>query len=69
MKRRPATSLATYDINLLGAWYDALGKDTIIILYALSFLLVGTTPHLVIFVQDFEQCDPVIIQDVFYICR
>ncbi|KZT04882.1 uncharacterized protein LAESUDRAFT_813778 [Laetiporus sulphureus 93-53] len=52
MKRRPATSLATYDINLLGAWYDAL----------------GTTPHLVIVLHDFEQYDPVVMQDVFYIC-
>jgi len=29
----------------------------------------GTPPQLVVLLHDFEQFDPVVIQDLFYICR
>ncbi|KAI0922909.1 hypothetical protein AcW1_002571 [Taiwanofungus camphoratus] len=52
LKRKPTASLANYDLNLLEAWYDVLGHR----------------PKLVVFLHDFEQFDPGIVQDVFYIC-
>ncbi|OBZ66967.1 Origin recognition complex subunit 3 [Grifola frondosa] len=35
VKRKPTTSLANYDINLLRAWYDALGQYTLSCMRAL----------------------------------
>ncbi|KAH9942072.1 hypothetical protein B0H21DRAFT_751611 [Amylocystis lapponica] len=51
-KRKPTTSLANYDINLLSAWYRAQGQER----------------NLLIFLHDFEQFDPTVVQDAFYIC-
>ncbi|KZP30851.1 hypothetical protein FIBSPDRAFT_814660 [Athelia psychrophila] len=55
-KRKPSTSLAVYDIELLEAWYDAARKA------------YGDPPQLVVLLHDFEQFEPAVIQDVFYIC-
>ncbi|KIM92135.1 hypothetical protein PILCRDRAFT_810149 [Piloderma croceum F 1598] len=57
-KRKPSTSLAPYDIELLEAWYDAVRRAH----------EPGTPPQLVVLLHDFEQFDPVVIQDLFYIC-
>ncbi|KAI0342415.1 hypothetical protein BDW22DRAFT_1395357 [Trametopsis cervina] len=57
MKRKPTTSLASFDINLLKVWYKALTK------------LNDTAPQLVVVLHEFEQLDPSVIQDVFYICN
>ena len=51
-KRKP-TSLASFDINLLRAWYDA--QDV--------------KPLLTVFLHEFEKFDVSVVQDVFYICR
>ncbi|KAJ7348983.1 origin recognition complex subunit 3 N-terminus-domain-containing protein [Mycena albidolilacea] len=51
-KRKPAASLAPYDLNLLQAWYDA-AEDR---------------PGLVVILHEFEQFDASIVQDMFYIC-
>ncbi|OSX58283.1 hypothetical protein POSPLADRAFT_1075993 [Postia placenta MAD-698-R-SB12] len=51
MKRRPAASLATYDISVLDAWYRSLDKK----------------PSLTIFLHDFEQFEPAVVQDVLHI--
>ncbi|KAF7965177.1 hypothetical protein HWV62_45264 [Athelia sp. TMB] len=55
-KRKPTTSLAVYDIELLEAWYDVARKA------------YGDPPQLVVLLHDFEQFEPAVIQDVFYIC-
>ncbi|KAE9397056.1 hypothetical protein BT96DRAFT_996138 [Gymnopus androsaceus JB14] len=47
-----ARSLASYDINVLKAWYIA--QDT--------------KPRLVLLLHDFEQFDPGVVQDLIYIC-
>ncbi|KZV62487.1 hypothetical protein PENSPDRAFT_642136 [Peniophora sp. CONT] len=57
IKRRPTTSLAAFDINLLVAWYTALQKHH-----------GENSPQLVVCMHDFEQFDPVIISDLFHIC-
>lgn len=51
-KRKP-TSLASFDINLLRAWYDAQEVQ----------------PRLIVFLHDFEKFDTNVVQDAFYICR
>ncbi|CCM05618.1 uncharacterized protein FIBRA_07847 [Fibroporia radiculosa] len=48
VRRRPAASLATYDINLLKAWYAALERRY----------------NLVVFMHNFEQFDSAVVQDV-----
>ncbi|KAI0088263.1 origin recognition complex subunit 3 N-terminus-domain-containing protein [Irpex rosettiformis] len=55
-KRRPATSLAMFDIVLLKTWYRALSQ------------LNPQPPQLVVVLHNFEQLDPSVMQDVFYIC-
>ncbi|KAJ7139393.1 origin recognition complex subunit 3 N-terminus-domain-containing protein [Mycena epipterygia] len=52
-RRRPAVSLAPYDLGLLQAWYDAVEDPS---------------PTLVVLLHEFEQCDANIVQDMFYIC-
>ncbi|KAF9489511.1 hypothetical protein BDN71DRAFT_1455928 [Pleurotus eryngii] len=53
-KHKASTSLANYDVQTLLAWYDAL-KDT-------------QRSQLVVVFQGFEQFDPLVVQDVCYIC-
>ncbi|TFY63732.1 hypothetical protein EVG20_g6195 [Dentipellis fragilis] len=60
VKRKPTTSLANYDIQLLGVWYDAI-RDSL-------DDDVETLPPLLVFMHEFEQFDDVVMQDVFYIC-
>ncbi|GLB39805.1 putative origin recognition complex (ORC) subunit 3 N-terminus [Lyophyllum shimeji] len=60
VKGRPATSLVNYDIEMLLAWYTAV-RDTYDIKDACK-------PKLVVLLHDFEQLDPLVIQDVFSIC-
>ncbi|KAL6306948.1 origin recognition complex subunit 3 N-terminus-domain-containing protein [Sparassis latifolia] len=50
--RRPAAALAGYDISLLEVWYASLDEKQ----------------PLVIFLHDFEQFTPAVVQDVFEIC-
>ncbi|KAJ7633699.1 origin recognition complex subunit 3 N-terminus-domain-containing protein [Mycena rosella] len=52
-RRRPAASLAPYDLGLLQAWYDAIDDPR---------------PALVVLLHEFEQFDPAVVQDMFYIC-
>ncbi|KAJ7126547.1 origin recognition complex subunit 3 N-terminus-domain-containing protein [Mycena crocata] len=52
-RRRPAASLAPYDLGVLQAWFDAADAPH---------------PNLVVLLHDFEQFDAKVIQDVFYIC-
>ncbi|KAI9057155.1 hypothetical protein FKP32DRAFT_1584688 [Trametes sanguinea] len=49
--KRTATSLANFDINLLGAWHTAL----------------PSRPTLVIFLHEFEKFDVKVVQDVMHI--
>ncbi|KIM52561.1 hypothetical protein SCLCIDRAFT_18127 [Scleroderma citrinum Foug A] len=59
VKRRSGNSLATMDLNLLQAWFDALLRTR------------GTdkdTTRLVAILHDFEQFEPSVIQDFFEIC-
>ncbi|KIJ64777.1 hypothetical protein HYDPIDRAFT_175307 [Hydnomerulius pinastri MD-312] len=59
VKRKPTTSLATIDINLLQAWFDAVcstrGSDQ-------------GSMRLVVILHDFEQFEPLVVQDLFEIC-
>ncbi|KAI0316872.1 origin recognition complex subunit 3 N-terminus-domain-containing protein [Amylostereum chailletii] len=62
VKRKPTTSLAQFDIELLKAWYDAVQsnhdpEDP----GALS-------SKLVVFMHEFEQFPPPVVQDMFHIC-
>ncbi|KAI0336000.1 hypothetical protein GY45DRAFT_1316025 [Cubamyces sp. BRFM 1775] len=51
-KRKPTTSLANFDVNLLRVWHAAQEGR----------------PGLVVFLHDFEKFDVHVVQDVFYIC-
>ncbi|KAJ3734272.1 origin recognition complex subunit 3 N-terminus-domain-containing protein, partial [Lentinula guzmanii] len=53
--RSSAKTLATYDINVLLAWYLAQEPDT-------------KPRRLILLLHDFEQFDPGVVQDMFYIC-
>ncbi|KAK7035839.1 origin recognition complex subunit 3-like protein [Favolaschia claudopus] len=64
-KRKPATSLAPYDINVLQAWYDTFAGNSD--LSDFSFLF-EPRPNLVVLLHDFEQFDTNVIQDMLYIC-
>jgi origin recognition complex subunit 3 len=76
VKRKPTTSLANYDIELLKVWYgvlrDASGKSCVCPEEARD---VDNSegpeppPQLVIFLHEFEQFDEAVIQDLFCICR
>lgn len=50
-------SLANFDINYLSAWYKAYASRQ------------ETSPTLLVVLHNFEEFDPAIMQDVFYICR
>ncbi|KAJ7451069.1 origin recognition complex subunit 3 N-terminus-domain-containing protein [Mycena latifolia] len=52
-RRRPAASLAPYDLGLLQAWYDAVDDPR---------------PTLIVLLHEFEQFDASVVQDMFYIC-
>ncbi|PFH50833.1 hypothetical protein AMATHDRAFT_3570 [Amanita thiersii Skay4041] len=54
VKRKPTTSVANFDIEMLVAWYDALCH--------VSENKIG--PLLVIVLHDFEQFDPTVVQDL-----
>ncbi|KAK7024009.1 origin recognition complex subunit 3-like protein [Favolaschia claudopus] len=64
-KRKPATSLAAYDINVLQAWFDTFAGNSD--LSDFSFLF-EPRPNLVVLLHDFEQFDTSVIQDMLYIC-
>ncbi|KAJ3999485.1 origin recognition complex subunit 3 N-terminus-domain-containing protein [Lentinula boryana] len=53
--RSSAKTLATYDISVLLAWYLAQEPDT-------------KPRRLILLLHDFEQFDPGVVQDIFYIC-
>ncbi|TCD68793.1 hypothetical protein EIP91_009807 [Steccherinum ochraceum] len=55
-KRKPTTSLATYDINLLEAWYEALLGES------------DLQYQILVVLHDFEQFSTDVMQDVFEIC-
>ena len=75
MRHKPSTSVANYDINFLIAWYKALVKSTSkkigfrIKTIFMSEELVAGALNLVIVLHDFEQFNPPVMEDVFYICR
>ncbi|KAJ3507772.1 hypothetical protein NMY22_g16828 [Coprinellus aureogranulatus] len=52
---KPTTSLATFDINYLVAWYKSLDEDE-------------RPEKLLVVLHNFEEFDPTVMQDVFYIC-
>ncbi|KAL0946224.1 hypothetical protein HGRIS_012483 [Hohenbuehelia grisea] len=55
VKRKPSSSLASYDMNTLHAWYEAMSKDR------------DKSPSLVVVFHNFEQFDPSVVQDIFHI--
>ncbi|KDQ56641.1 hypothetical protein JAAARDRAFT_36119 [Jaapia argillacea MUCL 33604] len=57
IKRKPSTSLANFDINLVEAWWRAVKNAH----------AGQIPPQLAIILHDFEQFDPSIIQDLMYI--
>ncbi|KAG7442905.1 uncharacterized protein BT62DRAFT_988551 [Guyanagaster necrorhizus] len=59
-KRKPATSLANYDINLLNAWFAAVRND--------REQRNAKVPSLVAVLHDFEQFNPSVMQDIIDIC-
>ncbi|KAJ7102598.1 origin recognition complex subunit 3 N-terminus-domain-containing protein [Mycena belliarum] len=52
-RRRPAASVAPYDLGLLQAWYDAIDIPR---------------PSLAVLLHEFEQFDANVVQDMLYIC-
>ncbi|KAK0469029.1 origin recognition complex subunit 3 N-terminus-domain-containing protein [Desarmillaria tabescens] len=59
-KRNSATSLASYDINLLDVWFTAVRND--------REKHNTKVPSLVAVLHDFEQFNPSVMQDIFDIC-
>lgn len=57
VKRKPSTSSANYDIEMLVAWYTALSKAS----------QNASDALIVVIMHDFEQFDPTVVQDIFYI--
>ncbi|KAJ3505538.1 hypothetical protein NLJ89_g7363 [Agrocybe chaxingu] len=57
VKRKPGTSVASYNILYLAAWYKSWAK-----------FVDDPQPNLVVALHDFEQFDPLVMQDVFHIC-
>jgi origin recognition complex subunit 3 len=70
-KRKPAASLAPYDLNLLQAWYDAAEGIVFLCISLPGFSIkhCSDRPGLVVVLHEFEQFDASIVQDMFYICR
>jgi len=58
VKRKTSTSLASYDIKYLAAWYKSWASKH-----------EDTRRNLVVVLYDFEQLDSFVMQDIFYICR
>ncbi|KAG6902728.1 hypothetical protein C0995_012392 [Termitomyces sp. Mi166 len=58
-KGRSGISLANYDIEILSAWYTAICNT-----YDLT---EQRQPKLIVLLHDFEQLDPLVIQDIFSI--
>lgn len=76
VKRKPTTSLANYDIELLKAWHgvlrDASGRPCVCSEDEHDADISDgpePPPQLVVFLHEFEQFDEAVIQDLFYICR
>ena len=75
VQRKPTTSLASYDIELLKVWYGVLRDSAGRLLIHLSVCRADISegpeppPQLVVFLHDFEQFDESVVQDLFYICR
>jgi hypothetical protein len=73
--RRPPTALASFDVGLLRAWYMSMTKLNSKLISPQSqhmftlFLLSARPPQLIVILHDFEQLNPNVMQDVFYICR
>ncbi|TFY76641.1 hypothetical protein EWM64_g7371 [Hericium alpestre] len=59
VKRKPTTSLASYDIELLKTWYEVVRDNCDD---------AESLPALIVFMHDFEQFDDAVVQDLFYIC-
>ncbi|KLO06741.1 hypothetical protein SCHPADRAFT_882487 [Schizopora paradoxa] len=57
-KGTAGSSLVTYDINLLDAWFAEYKEAA----------EGQTPPKLVVFINEFEDAEPSVIQDLFYIC-
>ncbi|KJA25290.1 hypothetical protein HYPSUDRAFT_76037 [Hypholoma sublateritium FD-334 SS-4] len=57
VKRKSTTSLATYDIKYLIAWYKIWAEDS-----------EGSSPHIIVLLHEFEQIDPLVMRDIFDIC-
>ncbi|KAF8624678.1 hypothetical protein AX17_007009 [Amanita inopinata Kibby_2008] len=57
VKRKPSLSVANFDIEMLVAWYNALCDTS----------KNKAQPLIVIMMHDFEQFDPLVLQDIFYI--
>ncbi|KAH9015607.1 origin recognition complex subunit 3 N-terminus-domain-containing protein [Lactarius pseudohatsudake] len=74
VQRKPVTSLASYDIELLKVWYgvlrDSAGRLHIHPSARRTDISEGPEPppQLVVFLHDFEQFDESVVQDMFYIC-
>lgn len=71
-----STSLAAYDIELLEAWFDVVREAHGNIPFDKAHegqtnhkLDSQAPPQLVVLLHEFEQFDPAVIQDLFYICR
>lgn len=77
VKRKPASSLSTVDISLLQIWFDALCEsrgDNTLKFSDVSFNHASSEPdsnttRLVVILHDFEQFDPLVVQDLFEISR
>ncbi|KAF8664828.1 hypothetical protein AX14_006696, partial [Amanita brunnescens Koide BX004] len=57
VKRKPSASVANFDITMLVAWYTCLCN---------KYKNAGD-PLIAIVMHDFEQFDPLIIQDILYL--
>lgn len=57
VKYKVSERLANYDINYLTAWYKHYVSRE------------GSRPVLLAVLHNFEEFDPTVMQDVFYICR
>ena len=75
VQRKPTTSLASYDIELLKVWYgvlrDSAGRLHIRPSACRADISEGPEPppQLVVFLHGFEQFDESVVQDLFFICR
>ena len=76
-KHSASVCLASYDINVLKAWYTAVraGRGKTHFAGHVPFVLIdvllddGHDARLVVLMKDFEQFDCEVVQQMFYICR